>query len=156
MIGEDGIDRCRNGHRWTEEDTIYESGGAGKPRRRRCRKCVRDKARRRNRRRELDELAGLGRVGRALRHVPEEIERPGAYDMRKSFDAALDEVTNRNCYGNEEQWVDYSEEQIPSRQQAMLMCTGCPLFDICRDYANETTPGWGVWGGEVWIYERKL
>lgn len=40
----------------------------------------------------------------------------------------------------------------PTRQQARLMCEGCPFFDnLCKDYAELAREDWGVINGKVWI-----
>lgn len=55
------------------------------------------------------------------------------------------------CTGNFEKWAG---EELPTDREAQLMCAGCPLIDICEQYAEEAHPAWGVWAGEV--YGRRL
>lgn len=45
-------------------------------------------------------------------------------------------------------WIDYTTP--PSDEVAAWMCKGCPLLQLCSDYARATKPGWGVWGGTTW------
>lgn len=32
----------------------------------------------------------------------------------------------------------------------MAMCRGCPVFNLCRDFARTEKPAIGVYGGEVY------
>lgn len=156
MNEEETIDTCRNGHPWVPENTVWESAGEGKPRRRRCRACLREKDRRRRRGRELDELAGLGRVGRALRRLPPEEDPPHVLESRQSFDQAMEEIPERNCFNRWDEWANYDDDAVPDAKRAREMCAGCPLLAACAQYAEDTEQGWGVWGGEVWVYGKRV
>lgn len=72
-------------------------------------------------------------------------------------DNAKDEP-ERNCYDKSTQFSNYDDPRslydIPTDSQARRMCGGCPLFDLCKDYATKARPAWGVWGGKV--YGRNL
>lgn len=52
-----------------------------------------------------------------------------------------------NCLGREDEWIDY--EEPPTDAKAASMCYGCPVFDLCKRYAETGHPAWGVWAGEV-------
>lgn len=51
-----------------------------------------------------------------------------------------------NCLGKPEEWTS---DELPTDREAQLMCAGCPVFDICRQYTETAHPAWGVWSGQV-------
>lgn len=61
----------------------------------------------------------------------------------------LDELwksPDRNCEGRGE---EFSGDDLPSDEEAQLMCAGCDVLDKCREYAAEARPSWGIWAGKV-------
>lgn len=59
------------------------------------------------------------------------------------------------CLGMADDFVDYSV--APSNEDAEIMCFGCPIFDLCDDYASQVSrPSWGIWAGRVWKNRRAL
>lgn len=135
-------DTCSKGHRWTPENTHYESNSKG-GKRRRCKLCLALKAERKK-----DEAQGA---------VPPAPVRPKNERMARviqSFDKAQVKIKG-NCHGKYEQWTDYTLETMPSAGAAKAMCEGCPLLQACANNADQTQPGWGIWAGERWYYGRK-
>ena len=73
-----------------------------------------------------------------------------------------EELYHRLIRGTAEHWTPCSEdpekwdcwdregEEIPTDEQAEEMCFGCPLLDICREYAQNERPTIGIYGGQVW------
>jgi hypothetical protein len=55
-----------------------------------------------------------------------------------------------NCANNPGPYIDYDEENPPSKQQAYIMCNGCPMLAECARFATAYKPEIGVWGGEVY------
>lgn len=53
------------------------------------------------------------------------------------------------CYGNPGPYMDYDEDNIPSNEEAEALCAGCPLKEMCEEYALKTGETHGVWGGKV-------
>lgn len=146
---EDGLifDTCAQGHRWVPENTHWESDSKG-GKRRRCKQCLRDKA---ARKREEEPVI--------LTPQPVRLEDPvyaGAYNL---FDEAQNHIDGL-CRDNYDKWIDYDAKHIPTPIEAALMCNDCPLLEACANNArslnqdDEMAPGWGVWGGEVWIYGK--
>lgn len=41
----------------------------------------------------------------------------------------------------------FTSDDAADRRAATELCGGCPLRDLCRDYAAEAGESWGVWGG---------
>lgn len=70
------------------------------------------------------------------------------------FDYALKHISTP-CEGNWDEFTDWELEEAPSPETANKMCEPCVLFDLCRNRARSEPPGWGVWGGEVWVDEKK-
>lgn len=141
-------DTCSQHHRWTLENTHIESDSKG-GKRRRCKQCLRDKA---ARKREEEPVV--------LTPQPVRLADPiyaGAFD---AFDEAQNHV-EALCKNKEEQWTDYTAANMPTAIQAALMCDGCPMLKACANSAlaqnkdDDMMPGWGVWGGERWVYGRK-
>jgi hypothetical protein len=52
------------------------------------------------------------------------------------------------CANKPEKYFDYDEE--PTREEAYLLCNGCPLLVECARFANANGPERGVWGGQIW------
>lgn len=80
---------------------------------------------------------------------------------------ALQEVVNednklttpeRNCFGLSAKFTNYDDPRNlynpPTDEEAVSMCSGCPLLKLCGDYATAAKPEWGVWAGKV--YGRDL
>lgn len=141
-------DTCAQGHRWTLENTHIESDSKG-GKRRRCKQCLRDKA---QRKREEEPVI--------LPPQPVRLADPvfaGAFGL---FDKVQNHVDGL-CRDKSEQWMDYDAAHIPTSTEATLMCNDCPLLAACANSAlaqnkdDEMSPGWGVWGGEVWVYGKK-
>lgn len=55
-----------------------------------------------------------------------------------------------NCANNPGPYIDYDEENPPTKRQAYLMCNGCPMLAECARFATAYKPEIGVWGGEVY------
>lgn len=58
--------------------------------------------------------------------------------------------TEPNCIDSPEQWIDYDEDNPPTKLQAFLMCQDCPVLVECARFATAYKPAVGVWGGEVY------
>ena len=56
-----------------------------------------------------------------------------------------------NCVGRED---EFSGDDLPTDREAQLLCSGCPLLSLCREYAESAHPAWGLFGGRV--YGRNL
>ena len=143
----DGLERCRNHHIRTTENTIYERSRNGKTRRR-CRDC-----RRESRAQRAGRPAGLeGLSPRTLRQY-DQLDEAERFIVDK-FDRGL-KLVKAKCNGTPGAYSDYSEEQIPTPETARGLCLGCPLLDLCQDAAIVMQPNWSVWGGAVWVYGKE-
>lgn len=134
-------DTCAQGHRWTEANTHYESNSKG-GKRRRCRKCLAAKAQRKK-----DEPQVV------LPPLPVQPENDRMRQAMESFDKAQVEETTP-CRDNYEEWADYTAATMPSRNQAARKCDGCWFLEACANNARALKPGWGIWGGERWVYGK--
>lgn len=58
-------------------------------------------------------------------------------------------------------WDDVTEHrepyegEMPTAEEAAAMCAGCPIMQLCFDYALSTGQSHGVWGGRR-FYNGKL
>lgn len=50
------------------------------------------------------------------------------------------------CVGKAEQWTS---DDLPTDREAQMMCGQCDIVELCRQYAEEAHPAWGVYGGRV-------
>lgn len=147
---EDGViyDLCAQGHRWVPENTHWESDSKG-GKRRRCKQCLRDKAARKR-----DEEPVV------LVPQPIRLSDPILADAYELFDSAQNSISGL-CRDQNEKWMDFDAAHIPSSIEAKLMCHDCPMITACGKSAeaqnadDEMSPGWGVWGGEVWVYGKR-
>lgn len=58
--------------------------------------------------------------------------------------------TKSKCYEKPEIYIDYLEDNPPTKQEAYKLCEGCPMLVECGRFANAYKPVIGVWAGEVW------
>ena len=42
---------------------------------------------------------------------------------------------------------NWSKKNQVSEEQAAELCAGCPVLDLCRDYAIAAKEPFGIWGG---------
>jgi hypothetical protein len=54
------------------------------------------------------------------------------------------------CYKNPTRYIDYDEDNPPSKKDAFKLCNGCPMLVECGRFASAYKPPVGVWAGEVW------
>lgn len=141
---DDGLERCRNRHIRTEANTIREVAKNGRTRRR-CRDC-----RRESRAARAGRPAGLdGFQPRPLVNYDSLVgEAKRTVDR---FDRGL-HLVRPQCVGRSNEFTDYDEDNIPTPASARELCVGCPLIDLCQDAAMVMKHGWGVFGGEAWVY----
>lgn len=52
------------------------------------------------------------------------------------------------CVERYDLYADYDD--IPSEEEALALCVGCPLLEVCYDSARVERPSWGVRGGVAW------
>lgn len=69
--------------------------------------------------------------------------------QRKLWLAAAEE--GAPCVTNPEPYIG---DDLPTDREAAKLCATCPVFDLCRDFAEKAHPAWGVHAGKV--YGRKL
>lgn len=103
-------------------------------------------------------------LGTEKRSVPWNLLRPRA-EASPAFDEFNEalKVTVVPCRGREDEFTEYADPRpsrdepdaalrpMPSAPQAEAMCSGCPLIDLCREYAHADKVDFGVWGGERWL-----
>jgi hypothetical protein len=63
------------------------------------------------------------------------------------LEAKFDQTVSK-CYKIPEQYIDYDEDNPPTKQEAYEMCAGCPMLVECARFAAAYKPVIGVWGGE--------
>lgn len=132
-------DTCAQGHRWTLENTHIESNSKG-GKRRRCKRCLAERAERKR------NEAPVVETPQAVR-----LETPALRAAHATADRAQAALTAK-CKGSPADYTDYTAANIPSDVEAAKLCSGCPLLQACANKAAAERPGWGVWGGQVWVY----
>lgn len=132
-------DICAQGHRWTPGNTRWESNQKG-GKRRRCRQCIEEKA---ERKRNEDPVVEPPQ--------PVRLADPVMRDAHAVMDKTSNHLTAK-CKGNPKAYTDYTAQSIPSDVEAAKLCAGCPMLELCANNAVATRPGWGIWGGQVWVY----
>ena len=58
--------------------------------------------------------------------------------------------TEPNCAKNPGPYIDYDDDNLPTKLEAFLMCQDCPVMIECARFATAYKPAVGVWGGEVY------
>lgn len=71
------------------------------------------------------------------------------------LEAKYDEERS-TCYANPGPWIDYDEDNPPTRREAYDMCNDCPMLVECGRFAAALKPYIGVWAGEVWQDGKRL
>lgn len=56
-----------------------------------------------------------------------------------------------NCVGK---WEIWDGDDMPTDREAQMLCASCPVFDLCKQYAEASHPAWTILAGKV--YGRKL
>lgn len=55
-----------------------------------------------------------------------------------------------NCQDRPAEFVDYDEDNLPTAEEAYMLCADCPLLELCASYAEQERPAWGIHAQEVW------
>ena len=81
--------------------------------------------------------------------------RPEARAAWDRFNTALEGARNTgesvpNCDGKPGLYSDYTEDDMPTGDEAFDLCYGCPLLGMCATFAELERPAWGVWAGDRW------
>jgi hypothetical protein len=93
-----------------------------------------------------DDLITSGKEENALNYLKLTRRAERASDaLQKSMT-----VRKAKCADNPGPWIDYDEENPPSKNRAYLMCVDCPVLVECARFASAYRPPIGVWGGEVY------
>lgn len=81
-----------------------------------------------------------------------------AEEMQYYLDQAVenDWTDQINCWGNPGPWTDWDENDPPTEMEAEILCLGCPLKKLCREYGDVMKPGIGVFGGKTWIAKQSI
>jgi hypothetical protein len=170
-------DICRNGHTMLGDNLGTKTSGDKVTYH--CRECGRIQLRQsqdrkynrsqaeRDKRDRLQSKSALQAARRASDRADQLIES-GKEDnalnylqLNKRSERASDSMQNAmggskaKCAGKPAAWMDYEDEDTPTKRQAYFMCEGCPLLVQCARFASAYKPAVGVWGGEVY-YEGKL
>lgn len=66
---------------------------------------------------------------------------PGTGDALHALHSASE---TPNCEDREDEFID----NVAPDADAEAMCAGCPLLQLCRNYAELATPAVGIWGGK--------
>jgi len=93
-----------------------------------------------------DEMITAGKEDKALNYLllAKRAERASIALHKKM------ENTEPNCIDNPGPYVDYPEDNPPTKLQAFFMCQDCPAMVECARFATAYRPAIGVWGGEVY------
>lgn len=84
--------------------------------------------------------------------------REGSQEALDELSDAVDEDNKsgnpqRNCAGKSELYTNYDDPRnlmdVPTDEEAEIMCAGCPLLELCGDYADKAHPAFGIFGGRV-------
>lgn len=167
-------DTCANGHKIEGENAIWLKVSKGDDKRLRCRTCY-DVKNKRNRVLSLEQRKFNRRLGRFRKEFEEQKKKDSLEKILSIQPATNSSYGNLNylkmskraemvwqplykafennrsfCYKSPEEYIDYDEENPPSKSHAYELCDGCPILVECGRFANAYKPIIGVWGGEVW------
>lgn len=69
-------------------------------------------------------------------------------EIRDKHHALIRATTGEEpCYKEPDKYVENWTGRGLSRKTALELCEGCPVFDLCRDYAMSAEEQHGIWGG---------
>jgi hypothetical protein len=64
------------------------------------------------------------------------------------------------CFERPEDFIDYNDPRypeeatgrpLPSAFEARLLCAGCPLLEMCGEFAGRNKEDFGIWGGKRYV-----
>jgi hypothetical protein len=64
------------------------------------------------------------------------------------------------CFERPEDFIDYDDPRypeeatgrpLPSAFEARLLCAGCPLLEMCDEFAARNREDFGIWGGKRYV-----
>jgi hypothetical protein len=93
-----------------------------------------------------DEMISAGKEEKALNYLQLNRRAERASD-------ALQKAMLKNkakCAKNPGPYMDYDENDPPSKSRAYALCVDCPVLVECARFASASKPAIGVWGGEVY------
>lgn len=132
-------DTCSRHHRWTPANTHWEPTPSG-GKRRRCRKCLAEKAARKAAEPVIPEAPGPVQPRT-------ELERKALL-----LQGQMNAREKAPCAGRWEEFTDYTAANMPTAEEAAELCDGCPFLRACANNAQASAAGWGIWGGVRWLY----
>lgn len=81
-------------------------------------------------------------------------DRAARADVEGRYNEMLKEATMNgwkpNCHrpGAIREFADYT--RVPTEEQAAALCAGCPMLELCREYAETIKPHATVMAGVAW------
>lgn len=93
-----------------------------------------------------DEMIKSGKEDQALNYLK---LAKRADRASSTLQKAIDE-RGAKCLDNPAPYVDYDDENPPTKDEAYELCRGCPVLIECARFANVYRPEVGIWGGEVY------
>jgi hypothetical protein len=86
------------------------------------------------------------------------VSRRGKRVVEAEFEVALRKASidgvKLHCEGRADEFVMY--EKSPTRERAEVLCAGCPLESLHKEFGEVTKPGWGIHGGVPYAYGRPI
>ncbi|MDL5351132.1 WhiB family transcriptional regulator [Microbacterium sp. zg-YB36] len=69
--------------------------------------------------------------------------------------AHIGEGPQPDCWEHSDEFSDYEMADMPDRETAELLCSRCPLLQVCAANARHRKPAWGVFGGVAYVNGRQ-
>jgi hypothetical protein len=136
---------CSKGHEFTEENTFYRAYDGARV----CRECRKQYAREKYQRNKTKP----GSKSRKVKSVIIEYEINLSDEAKIAWNNLQIELDNvePKCYNKPTEYAD-STDNVDD-ETAKLMCQGCPLLELCYEYAVHAKVNQGVWGGKNFTEE---
>lgn len=131
---------CAKGHEFTEENTFIRAYDGARV----CRECRKQYAREKYQRNKKKVVSKNRKVKNAIIEYEDNLSSEAKY-VWHILQKELDE-NKPKCYDKPGEYVDNTDHI--DELKATIMCAGCPVLDLCHDYAKLAKVNQGVWGGK--------
>lgn len=71
------------------------------------------------------------------------------------------ELGRTPCFKRPEEFIDFADPRFPEESEGLAevpstatveaLCSGCPVWDLCQNYAETAKPDFGVYAGKVYV-----
>lgn len=84
-----------------------------------------------------------------MRHTRAQLHLRTEYNFMLGQAHLNDWESKIRCFEEPDAFSDY--RTTPAQSVAKALCLPCPLYKLCKPYAEAFPPSWGILGGVAWV-----